>query len=199
VVRCRPGIVTNTAFGTIPDQRCTASLRYARHRIRETATYNPDFESIRKYPFHRRAIFVRFACGMSAGKAGSGETMQWYVEPNHFGGRRTAAVSRRRHDDDRANSLAVAVTVALLFVLIAGAFMFGGRAALAPLVGRERAAREANRTGAIVYPMADGVLCRRMAFDNTTAEITGVAVERCPGAIGLADGPSPGKFRWTPR
>jgi branched-chain amino acid transport system ATP-binding protein len=36
VVRCRPGIVANAEFGTIPEQRCTASLRYALHRIQET-------------------------------------------------------------------------------------------------------------------------------------------------------------------
>jgi len=36
VVRCRPGIVTNSEFSAIPDQRCTASLRCALHRIRET-------------------------------------------------------------------------------------------------------------------------------------------------------------------
>src|SRR5512139_2079865 len=29
VVRCRPGIVTHTAFATVPDQRCTASLSLA--------------------------------------------------------------------------------------------------------------------------------------------------------------------------
>src|SRR5512144_537679 len=36
VVRCRPGIVTHTAFATVPDQRCTASLSLALHRIRDT-------------------------------------------------------------------------------------------------------------------------------------------------------------------
>jgi hypothetical protein len=36
VVRCRPGIVTDSEIGTILDQRCIASLRYALHRIRET-------------------------------------------------------------------------------------------------------------------------------------------------------------------
>jgi hypothetical protein len=36
VVRCRPGIVTNTTFATVPDQRCTASLSLALHRIRDT-------------------------------------------------------------------------------------------------------------------------------------------------------------------
>src|SRR6478609_10820904 len=37
VVRCRPGIVTHTAFATVPDQRCTASLSLALHRIRDTS------------------------------------------------------------------------------------------------------------------------------------------------------------------
>jgi hypothetical protein len=37
VVRCRPGIVTHTAFAKVPDQRCTASLPLALHRIRDTS------------------------------------------------------------------------------------------------------------------------------------------------------------------
>jgi hypothetical protein len=36
MMRCRPGIVKNTAFATVPDQRCTASLSLALHRIRDT-------------------------------------------------------------------------------------------------------------------------------------------------------------------
>jgi hypothetical protein len=32
----RPGIVTISESATIPDQRCTTSLRRALHRIRET-------------------------------------------------------------------------------------------------------------------------------------------------------------------
>jgi hypothetical protein len=35
VMRCRPGIVTNSESAAIPDQRCTATLRCALHRIRE--------------------------------------------------------------------------------------------------------------------------------------------------------------------
>jgi hypothetical protein len=35
VVRCRPGTVENSESGTVPDQRRTASLRYALHRIRD--------------------------------------------------------------------------------------------------------------------------------------------------------------------
>ena len=37
VMRCRTGIVSSSAFATIPDQRCTA---YALHRIRETPPQN---------------------------------------------------------------------------------------------------------------------------------------------------------------
>jgi hypothetical protein len=35
MMRCRPGTVSKAVFGTVPDQRCTASLRYALHRIRD--------------------------------------------------------------------------------------------------------------------------------------------------------------------
>ena len=134
---------------------------------------------------------------MSAGQAEDGETMNWYVEPNHFGPRRTTlSLSRRRRGDERVNSLAFAVTAALLFVLVASAVMFGGHAALAPLLPR---ASDADRTGSILYAMPDGVLCRRMAFDNGTAEVTSVAVEPCPGGIGVAGGPAAGRFEWGHR
>jgi hypothetical protein len=137
---------------------------------------------------------------MSAGRTEHGETMDWYVEPDHFAARRTALSRQRRRADERINSLAFAVTAALLFVLVAGAVMFGGRITIAPLLLHNGAnASDTDRTGSIVYAMPDGVFCRRMAFDNATAEVTSVAVERCPGAIGVADGPEPGKFHWGQR
>ena len=37
MMRCRPGTVTHTAFATVPDQQCTASLSLALHRIRDTS------------------------------------------------------------------------------------------------------------------------------------------------------------------
>jgi hypothetical protein len=36
VVRCGPGIVTNSERAKVPDQRCTTALRFVLHRIRET-------------------------------------------------------------------------------------------------------------------------------------------------------------------
>jgi hypothetical protein len=37
MMRCRPGIVGNTAFAKVPDQRRTATLSLALHRIRDTS------------------------------------------------------------------------------------------------------------------------------------------------------------------
>lgn len=161
-----------------------------------------NFESIRSIFFIGRANFVGSTAGMSAGRTEHGETMDWYVEPDHFGGpRRTAlSLSRRRRADERVNALAFAITAALLFVLVAGAVMFGGRIGIGVLLPRGGAgAADADRTGSIVYAMPDGVFCRRMAFDNSTAEVTSVAVERCPGAAGAAGGPAGGKFDWGHR
>jgi hypothetical protein len=44
MMRCRPGIVTSSEPAAVPDQRCTTSLRFVLHRIRETnqAARNPD-------------------------------------------------------------------------------------------------------------------------------------------------------------
>ena len=42
MMRCRPGTVTYTAFATVPDQRCTASLSLALHRIRDTSPFDRE-------------------------------------------------------------------------------------------------------------------------------------------------------------
>src|SRR5512139_158495 len=42
MMRCRPGTVAHTAFATVPDQRCTASLSLALHRIRDTSPAHPS-------------------------------------------------------------------------------------------------------------------------------------------------------------
>src|SRR5262249_35106924 len=46
MMRCRPGIVTRTAFAAVPDQRCTASL--ALHRIRDTHLTLPPMGTARR-------------------------------------------------------------------------------------------------------------------------------------------------------
>lgn len=134
---------------------------------------------------------------MSAGKdAGSG-TFDWYVEAD-----RAAADSgrhvhlRSRRDEDRAHSLGLIVTTTLLFVLFAAAIMFGGHAAIAPLLNRASAARDANGKGDIVYTMPDGVFCRHLSFDNVTGEVTEGAIEPCQDSMDAAAGGSSSKFKW---
>src|SRR2546426_212048 len=49
VVRCRPGTVTNSEFGTIPDQRCTVS------RLRAHAAPHPGHPIATPPRYRRRA------------------------------------------------------------------------------------------------------------------------------------------------
>jgi hypothetical protein len=51
VVRCRPGIVSLTTFAKVPDQRRTASLPLALHRIRDTSYLDQAMDS-RVKPAH---------------------------------------------------------------------------------------------------------------------------------------------------
>ncbi len=138
---------------------------------------------------------------MSPDEPSGADTIDWYVEPDRFDAQPSPALARprRRPDDERAQSLALAITTALLFVLIAGAVMFGGRAAIEPLM-HHNTTRELDGSGEVVYAMPDSVFCRRMAFDNTTAEITRANVEPCPAAIGGTGAPSSaGEFKWGHR
>jgi len=79
-------------------------------------------------------------------------------------------------------------------VLIAAALLVGGRAAIGPLLRSAFAAREANGVGDVVLSMPDGVFCRRMAFDNVTAEVTERAIERCPSLASKRGAPR--GFAW---
>jgi len=169
-------------------------LRCAREKVTRI------FESIRNYFFIRRATFLGFDAAMSPGEPSGADTIDWYVEPDRFDAPLPPALAlpRRRPDDERAQSLALAITTALLFVLIAGAVMFGGHAAIQPLF-RHDAARGLERSADVVYAMPDGAFCRRMAFDNATGDMTRAVVEPCPANIAGADAPSAGEFKWGSR
>jgi hypothetical protein len=61
MMRCRPGIVTDAEPGAIPDQRCTTSLRFVLHRIRETESAG---EESRQHLEHRvRLLQLRQVAG----------------------------------------------------------------------------------------------------------------------------------------
>jgi hypothetical protein len=57
MMRSRPGIVGNTAFAKVPDQRRTASLSLALHRIRDTPhRVKPGDDSLGVAPPRTRGI-----------------------------------------------------------------------------------------------------------------------------------------------
>ena len=104
--------------------------------------------------------------------------------------------SRARLQEERAKSASVAIASSLFLALIAAALLVGGHAAIGPLLRSAIAARDAKETGDVVYTMPDGIFCRHMSFDNVTAEITGIALERCPDDIaGWRPFAAP-KFAW---
>jgi len=134
---------------------------------------------------------------MSAGKDAATETIDWYVEADRASrDGRGSESSRARRDEERANSLGFIITASLLFVLFAAAIMFGGHAALGPLLRHAIATRDANGMGDVVYTMPDGVFCRHMAFDNATGEVIERAIEPCPDHIGGGGPLSASKFKW---
>jgi hypothetical protein len=134
---------------------------------------------------------------MSVAKATRNEAGSWFVEADHVS---VTALARRRFrtrlDDERAKSARVVIVSSLFFVFIAAALLIGGHAALDPLLQSAVEAREAEGVGDVVYTMPDGIFCRHMSFDNTTAQVTEGALERCPSDIaGLHQRSSRG-FAW---
>jgi hypothetical protein len=144
---------------------------------------------------------------MSADKEAGSETIDWFVEPDQAvpgagaragtgSGSGSGGYRRARREEKRANSLGIAVTTSLLFVLTAAAILVGGHAAIAPLLRRAVATRSAEGIGDVVYTMPDGVFCRHMSLDNVTGEVTGGALERCPESIGRGRETGAAKFEW---
>lgn len=135
---------------------------------------------------------------MSADEGRDADMFGWSVELDHSGAENIPYVPpRTRRDEERAYSLALIVTVSLLFILIASALMVGGHAAIGPLVNRGTSAGQANSTGAVVYTMPDRVFCRRMTFDNATGTISKDTMKRCADASAGTDHSASTWFNWT--
>jgi hypothetical protein len=130
------------------------------------------------------SMVLPFYGRMSVAKATGSEAGSWFVEADHVS---VTALARRRfrarQDDERTKSARVVIVSSLFFVLLAGALLVGGHAALDPLLQSAAEAREAEGVGDVVYTMPDGIFCRHMSFDNATAQVTEGALERCPNDI----------------
>jgi hypothetical protein len=130
-----------------------------------------------------------FYGAMSAGDKATKDVGAWFVEANRVTlSSLTRARSSARLDEEHAKSGRVVIVSSLFFVLIAAGLLVGGHAALDPLLQSAMAARQSNGTGDVVYAMPDGIFCRRMSFDNATAEVTQGGIERC--AKDISGGPS---------
>ena len=103
---------------------------------------------------------------------------------------------RARLAEERAKSTSFAIASSLFLLLVAGALLVGGHAAIDPLLRSAIAARESKGIGDIVVTMPDGIYCRHMSFDNTTAEVTEGAIERCPDSIAIERQYKLRRFNW---
>jgi len=117
---------------------------------------------------------------MSAAERVSPEAGAWFVEADHVS---VTALARRRSrarlEDARTRYGRVIIVASLFLVLLTTALLFGGHAAIEPLLQSAEQARETMGTGEVVYTMPDGIFCRHVSFDNLTAQISESGIARC--------------------
>jgi hypothetical protein len=102
-----------------------------------------------------------------------------------------------RHRSDSGAASRRAIVVASLFLLLVGATMLvGAHAAIGPMLQSAADARATRQAGAVVYTMPDGVFCRQISFDNTTAEVKEGAMHPCRDKIQRIGGRPKREFAW---
>jgi len=116
---------------------------------------------------------------MHAADGTSPHSAAWFVEPDHAGaGRRRQRVARVRREDD--TSMRAVIVSTLFLVIFTTTIMFGGHAAIDPLLRMVTAAHNSETYGDIVVPMPDGKFCRHLSFDNKTSEMKEGDIKPCP-------------------
>jgi hypothetical protein len=109
------------------------------------------------------------------------KTATWSAEADRAGADpRKRNGPRVRLDDNGVTSARAVMVSSLFFILLATSLLFGGHAAIDPLLRSVIAARDSAATGDFVSAMPDGKFCRHMSFDNATSEIIEGSIERCP-------------------
>jgi hypothetical protein len=134
---------------------------------------------------------------MQPSQATRADAGAWFVEADRASpAARGSRGSRVRIDEDRATSARAVIASSLFLMLFASALFVGGHAALDPLLQSAIEARQTKGAGDVVVAMPDGIYCRHMSFDNTTAEIAEGAIERCPDGVTWERGHSSRSFAW---
>jgi hypothetical protein len=141
-------------------------------------------------------MVLRFDGAMQAADGTSPHSAAWFVEPDQASGnRRGQKIARARGED--ATSMRAVIVSTLFLVLFTTAIMFGGHAAIDPLLRMATGANRSEAVGDIVVPMPDGKFCRHMSFDNATSEMAEGDIEPCPEDILRGQfRRSSGRFTW---
>jgi hypothetical protein len=143
-------------------------------------------------------MVLTFYGNMSAAKGASKDPGAWFIEANRISlSALTGRRSRARLDEEQTKSTRVAIVSSLFLVLFAAALLIGGHAAIDPILQSAVVARDSQGVGEVVYTMPDGIFCRRMSFDNVTAEITEAGIERCQTDIAGSRPHATRGFAWS--
>jgi hypothetical protein len=119
----------------------------------------------------------------------------WFVEADRAPPATRGRLRARSYEEHSTSARAV-IASSVFLVLFASALLIGGHAALDPLLQSAIQARQAKGAGDVVVALPDGIYCRHMSFDNTTAEVTEGALERCPDGVTWQRGHSQRGFAW---
>lgn len=133
---------------------------------------------------------------MHAGDATEARGAAWFVEADHVNASlRARKLARSRRSEE--TSVRAVIVSSLFLILFTGALLFGGHAAIDPLLRLASTAGQTRSTGEILLPMRDGRFCRHMSFDNTTAAMVEGTVEPCPDSITKGEFRASGRgFSW---
>jgi hypothetical protein len=122
---------------------------------------------------------------MRAGSSSSEQAVTWFVEADRvrMNPRARKSLLLRFGGDDGTTSAHAVIVSSVFLILLAASLLFGGHAAIDPLLRTVIAARDTKAVGDVVYSMPDGKFCRHMSFDNVTAEVVEGTITPCPHDI----------------
>jgi hypothetical protein len=143
-------------------------------------------------------LMVSMAVQMGARSIADKDSVGWIADKNGISVPSLNRTRQSRRNEAKVGSVHVVVISALFLVLFAATLMVGGHAAIDPLVQAATELQDPRSASAVVYTMPDGIFCRRVSFDNVTAQVTEGSIERCStdATIARARARPNGAFAW---